>query len=149
MEGYMDDPDLESERMRDGYISVRDVGFLDDGGYLHVVDRADDMIISGGVNVYPAETEIALGRHPNVDEATVLGVPDPKWGERIVAAVVPSGEITEDELLGWAKQNAAYAAVPKEIRFMDALPRNDIGKVDKKRLAAGWSEGPSADGREP
>jgi fatty-acyl-CoA synthase len=140
MEGYMDDPDLQDERMRDGYISVKDVGYLDDDGYLHVVDRADDMIISGGVNVYPAETEIALNTHPNVDEATVLGVPDPKWGERIVAAVVPAGEISEDELIGWAKENAAYAAVPKEIRFMDALPRNDIGKVDKKKLAAGWSE---------
>ncbi len=140
MEGYMDDPDLESERMRDGYISVKDVGFLDDDGYLHVVDRADDMIISGGVNVYPAETEIALERHPHVDEATVLGVPDPRWGERIVAAVVPSGEITEDELIVWAKQNAAYAAVPKEIRFMDALPRNDIGKIDKKRLVREWEQ---------
>jgi fatty-acyl-CoA synthase len=140
MDGYMDDPDLDSERMRDGYISVKDVGYLDDDGYLHVVDRADDMIISGGVNVYPAETEIALNAHPRVDEATVLGVPDPKWGERIVAAVVPSGDITEDELIGWAKENAAYAAVPKEIRFMDALPRNDIGKVDKKRLVQEWEE---------
>ena len=98
------------------------------------------MIISGGVNVYPAETEIALNAHPRVDEATVLGVPDPKWGERIVAAVVPAGDITEDELIGWAKENAAYAAVPKEIRFMDALPRNDIGKVDKKTTRGGWSE---------
>lgn len=138
MEGYMDDPDLQGERMRDGYISVKDIGYLDDDGYLHVVDRADDMIISGGVNVYPAETEIALNAHPNVDEATVLGVPDPKWGERIVAAVVPTGDVSEDALIAWAKQNAAYAAVPKEIRFMDVLPRNDIGKVDKKRLAREW-----------
>jgi fatty-acyl-CoA synthase len=138
MEGYMDDPDLDKERMREGYISVKDVGYLDTDGYLHVVDRADDMIISGGVNVYPAETEIALQRHPNVDEASVLGVPDPKWGEKIVAAVVPAGAVTEDELIGWTKENAAYAAVPKEIRFMDALPRNDVGKVDKKKIAAGW-----------
>ena len=138
MEGYMDDPELGAERMRDGYISVRDVGYLDEDNYLHVVDRADDMIISGGVNVYPAETEIALNAHPKVDEASVLGVPDPKWGQRIVAAVVPSGEVTEDELIAWAKDNAAYAAVPKEIRFMDALPRNDIGKVDKKKLASAW-----------
>ena len=140
MEGYMDDPDLDSERMREGFISVKDIGYLDDEGYLHVVDRADDMIISGGVNVYPAETEIALNAHPNVDEATVLGVDDPKWGQRIVAAVVPSGDVSEEELIGWAKQNAAYAAVPKEIRFLDALPRNDIGKVDKKRLAREWEQ---------
>ncbi len=140
MQGYMDDPELDAERMRDGFISVRDVGYLDEDGYLHVVDRADDMIISGGVNVYPAETEVALNAHPKVDEACVLGVPDPKWGERIVAAVVPSGEVTEDELITWAKENAAYAAVPKEVRFMDALPRNDIGKVDKKGIAAAWME---------
>jgi fatty-acyl-CoA synthase len=138
MQGYMDDPELDAERMRGGYISVRDVGFVDDDGYLHVVDRADDMIISGGVNVYPAETEIALNAHPRVDEATVLGVPDPKWGQRIVAAVVPKGDVSEDELIGWAKENSAYAAVPKEIRFMDSLPRNDIGKVDKKRLTEEW-----------
>ncbi len=140
MEGYMDDPDLDAERMRDGFISVRDVGFLDADGYLHVVDRADDMIISGGVNVYPAETEIALNAHPKVDEASVLGVPDPKWGEKIVAAVVSSGDVTEEELIGWAKENAAYAAVPKEIRFMDALPRNDIGKVDKKAIVRDWEK---------
>jgi acyl-CoA synthetase (AMP-forming)/AMP-acid ligase II len=140
MEGYMDDPELDSERMRNGYISVKDVAYLDPYGYLHVVDRADDMIISGGVNVYPAETEIALNAHPNVDEASVLGVPDEKWGEKIVAAVVPSGAVTESELIGWAKENAAYAAVPKEIRFMDSLPRNDIGKVDKKKIAATWGE---------
>ena len=123
---------------------MRDVGYVDDEGYLHVVDRADDMIISGGVNVYPAETEVALNAHPKVDEAAVLGVADPKWGERIVAAVVPSGEVSEDELIDVGKENAAYAAVPKEIRFMDALPRNDIGKVDKKTIAAGWSELPKA-----
>ena len=114
---------------------------IDEDGYLHIVDRADDMIISGGVNVYPAETEIALNAHPNVDEATVLGVADPKWGERIVAAVVPAGEVTEDELIAWAKDNAAYAAVPKEVRFMDALPRNDIGKIDKKAIARGLGVG--------
>jgi fatty-acyl-CoA synthase len=138
MEGYMDDPELQAERMREGYISVRDIGFVDADGYLHIVDRADDMIISGGVNVYPAETEIALQAHPKVDEATVVGVPDPKWGERIVAAVVPSGEVSEDELISWAKENAAYAAVPKEIRFVESLPRNDIGKIDKKKIVREW-----------
>jgi fatty-acyl-CoA synthase len=138
MTGYIDDPELTDERLRDGYVSVRDVGYLDEDGYLFVVDRADDMIISGGVNVYPAETEVALNSHPKVDESVVIGVPDPKWGQRIVAAVVPSGDVTVDELIEWSKENSSYAAVPKEIRFMDALPRNDIGKVDKKQLAQGW-----------
>ncbi len=140
MSGYIDDPELTDERLRDGYVSVRDVGYLDEDGYLFVVDRADDMIISGGVNVYPAETEVALNGHPKVDESAVLGVSDPKWGQKIVAAVVRSEDVTEDELITWCKENASYAAVPKEVRFLDALPRNDIGKIDKKQLAAAWDE---------
>jgi fatty-acyl-CoA synthase len=138
MRGYLDDPQLDSERMRDGWISVRDVGYIDADGYLHVVDRADDMIISGGVNVYPAEAEIALGSHPDVDDCAVLGVSDPKWGEKIVAAVVRRGEVSEDDLLAWCKEHASYAAVPKEIRFFDALPLNDIGKIDKRKLGQEW-----------
>lgn len=138
MQGYLDDPQLNRERMRNGFVSVRDIGYLDEEGYLHLVDRADDMIISGGVNVYPAETEVALGSHPNVDECAVVGVPDPKWGERIVAAVVPRGEITPEELIDWSKQQVAYAAVPKEIKFFSSLPRNDIGKTDKRTIAKEW-----------
>jgi fatty-acyl-CoA synthase len=141
MKGYMDDPELQDERMRDGFISVRDVGYIDSDGYLHVVDRADDMIISGGVNVYPAETEVALNAHPKVDESAVLGVEDPKWGQKIVAAVVTNEDVSADELIEWCKQNAAYAAVPKEIRAVASLPRNDIGKVDKKKIASEWGGG--------
>ncbi len=145
MRGYLDDPQLDKQRMRDGWISVRDVGYLDDDGYLHIVDRADDMIISGGVNVYPAETEVALGSHPEVAECSVVGVPDPRWGQRIVAAVVPRGDVTEEALIDWCKAHAAYAAVPKEIRFFESLPRNDIGKTDKRRIISGWPEGPPSD----
>ena len=134
MKGYLDDPQLDAERMREGWISVRDVGYLDDDGYLHIVDRADDMIISGGVNVYPAETEVALNSHPSVSECAVVGVPDPQWGQRIVAAVVPSGEVSEETLIEWCKQHASYAAVPKEVRFFETLPRNDIGKTDKRKI---------------
>jgi fatty-acyl-CoA synthase len=137
MEGYLDDPELQAERMRSGFVSVRDVGYRDDEGYLYVVDRADDMIISGGVNVYPAETEVALESHPDVREAAVVGVQDPKWGEKIVAAVV--GNVADTgELIDWAKTKLAYAAVPKEIKLVDELPRNDVGKIDKKRIAREW-----------
>lgn len=138
MRGYLDDPQLDRERMREGWISVRDVGFLDEDGYLHVVDRADDMIISGGVNVYPAEAEVALASHPGVADCAVVGVPDPRWGQRIVAAVVAREPVDADELLAWCKEHASYAAVPKQVRFVDALPRNDIGKVDKRRLVEEW-----------
>ncbi|HVL82105.1 MAG TPA: AMP-binding protein [Actinomycetota bacterium] len=139
MERYLDDPDLTTERVRDGYVSVRDVGYVDDRGYLYVVDRADDMIISGGVNVYPAEAEVALSSHPNVAEASVFGVPDPDWGQKVVAAVVASAEVDTDELVAWCRQHASAAAVPKEIRLVDALPRNDIGKVNKRALTESWN----------
>jgi fatty-acyl-CoA synthase len=138
MQGYLDDPQLDRERMREGWISVRDVGFLDEDGYLHVIDRADDMIISGGVNVYPAETEVVLGSHPHVTDCAVVGVPDPKWGQRIVAAVVASGEVAADTLIDWCKEHASYAAVPKEVRFFESLPRNDIGKIDKRKIVEEW-----------
>ena len=140
MDSYLDDPELERERIRDGFVSVRDVGYLDDDGYLHVVDRADDMIISGGVNVYPAEVEVALGSHPDVSEAAVVGVNDPEWGQRIVAVVVTDADIAPDALIAWCKEHVSYAAVPKEIRVVDELPRNDIGKVDKRALAEAWDD---------
>ncbi len=139
MERYLDDPELDRERMRDGYVSVKDVGFLDREGYLHVVDRADDMIISGGVNVYPAEVEVALSAHPEVSTCAVVGVPDPRWGQRIVAQVVRRGDVSSGELVDWCKEHASYAAVPKEIRFADDLPRNDVGKVDKRAIVESWS----------
>jgi len=148
MQGYLDDPELQAERMKSGYVSVRDIGYIDDEGYLFVVDRADDMIISGGVNVYPAETEIALESNRKVKESAVVGVPDPKWGEKIVAAVVARETVTDEELIDWCKQKLAYAAVPKEIRLVDELPRNDVGKVDKKRLAKEWPSRREAKGDE-
>jgi fatty-acyl-CoA synthase len=138
MSEYVGDEALTRERMRDGFVSVRDVGFLDDDGYLHVVDRVDDMLISGGVNVYPAETEAILVEHPSVAEVAVVGVPDDKWGHRVVAAVVRRGALTETELVTWAKQRLAPAAVPKEVRFVDALPRGDTGKIAKREIAARW-----------
>lgn len=140
MRGYLDDPQLDRERMREGWISVRDVGYLDEDGYLHVVDRADDMIISGGVNVYPAEAEIALNSHPDVTDCAVVGVPDPKWGQRIVAAIVPRSQVSADALIAWCKEHSSYAAVPKEIRFVESLPRNDIGKIDKRKIVEEWVE---------
>jgi fatty-acyl-CoA synthase len=140
MEKYLDDPELTSERVRNGYVSVKDVGYIDEEGYLYVVDRADDMIISGGVNVYPAETEVALTHHPAVAEVAVVGVPDEKWGQKIVAAVVPKGDVTPDELSAFAKEHVGYAAVPKEFRMVESLPRNDVGKIDKRRVVNEWED---------
>jgi acyl-CoA synthetase (AMP-forming)/AMP-acid ligase II len=138
MSEYHGDEALTQQRVRDGFVSVRDVGFLDAAGYLHVVDRADDMLISGGVNVYPAETEAVLVEHPAIAEVAVLGMPDDKWGHRVVAAVVRRGTLTEAELVTWAKARLAPAAVPKEVRFFESLPRGDTGKIAKRQLAADW-----------
>jgi fatty-acyl-CoA synthase len=139
--GYHGDRGATERSMRDGFFSVGDLARVDRYGLYHIAGRKRDMIISGGVNVYPAETEVALNAHPKVDECAVLGVEDPKWGQKIVAAVVTNGEVSADELIEWCKQNAAYAAVPKEIRAVASLPRNDIGKVDKKKIASEWGGG--------
>ena len=100
------------------------------------------MIVTGGENVYPAEVERALTAHRGVEQAAVFGVPDPKWGQRVVAVVVPSGSGSapkEAELISWAKEKLSFAAVLKEVRFGDELPRNHTGKVDKHALAEGWT----------
>ena len=138
MEGYMDDPDLDAERMRDGYISVKDVGYLDERR-LPARRR-------------PRRRHDHLGRRervPRRDRDRAERASATSTRRRSSACPTRSGAsassppssrpatITEDELIGWAKENAAYAAVPKEIRFMDALPRNDIGKVDKKATRPG------------
>jgi fatty-acyl-CoA synthase len=138
MEEYAGDETLTRERVRDGFVSVRDVGYQDADGYLYVVDRADDMLISGGVNVYPAETEAVLIEHPSVSQVAVVGIPDDKWGHRVVAAVVPRGTPTQTELIAWAKERLPAAAVPKEIRFVDSLPSSETGKIAKRTIAAEW-----------
>ncbi|HVE93134.1 MAG TPA: AMP-binding protein [Actinomycetota bacterium] len=150
MQGYLDDDELGADRVRDGFVSVKDLGYLDADGYLFVVDRADDMIISGGVNVYPAEAEVALNGHPAVSECAVVGLPDDRWGQKVVAAVVPRGDVGAEELLDWCRERVSYAAVPKEVRFVLELPRNDIGKVATRQLAQDLAKLPGPDeGLEP
>lgn len=139
MEAYLDDPQLTAERVRDGFVSVRDVGHLDGNGYLFIADRADDMIITGGVNVYPAEVERALLSHRDVREAGVVGVPDEKWGQRVVAAVVASGVVAPESLIRFCKDRLPPAAVPKEIRLVDALPRTQTGKVLRRDISGLWT----------
>src|SRR5690606_39756889 len=100
--------------------------------------RDDDMIISGGENVFPRELEDALIEHPDVADVVVTGVADPEWGQRLVAYVVraPESDITADELIAFAKDNVARSAVPRGIMFLDELPRNPTGKVMKRQLPA-------------
>ncbi|HEY4097365.1 MAG TPA: acyl-CoA synthetase [Baekduia sp.] len=120
-----------------GLMSTGDVGHFDAGGRLFVDGRDDEMIVSGGENVFPREVEDLLSHHAGVDEAAVLGVPDEKFGQRLRAFVVTStpGAVTEDELKAYIKSNLASYKVPREIVFLDELPRNATGKVLKRELA--------------
>jgi len=118
----------------DGLLATGDVGRFDDDGRLFVEGRDDEMIVSGGENVFPAEVEDCLTRHPGVVEAAAIGVDDPDYGKRLRAFVVTSGEVGEDDLKEHVKHNLARYKVPREIVFLDELPRNATGKVLKREL---------------
>ncbi len=120
----------------DGLMSTGDVGHFDEGGRLFVDGRDDEMIISGGENLFPAEVEELLSKHPAVEEAAVIGVPDAEFGMRVAAFVVrrPGQELTEEEVCDYVRQNLARFKVPREVRFIDELPRNPSGKVLRRHL---------------
>jgi fatty-acyl-CoA synthase len=124
--------------MRDGFFSVGDLARRDARGCYFIEGRKRDMIISGGVNVYPAEVEAALDAHPGVAEVAVVGVPDREWGERVRAYVVKragaSPEPNEDELRAFCRARLSGPKVPRDIVFLDALPKNPTGKVLKREL---------------
>ena len=117
-----------------GWFRTGDLGTFDEDGYLRIVGRAKELIITGGFNVHPREVEEALGRHPAVVEAAVVGVEDPEWGERVVAYVVVAEPLAEGQLLAFAADHLAPYKRPRQIRFVDALPRNALGKVTKADL---------------
>ncbi|BBX89858.1 bile acid CoA ligase [Mycolicibacterium boenickei] len=118
----------------EGFMSSGDVGYLDDAGRLFVVGRDDEMIVSGGENVYPIEVEKVLAGHPEVAEAAVIGVDDTQYGQRLVAFVVLSGSATPDDLKAYVRENLANYKVPREITVLDELPRNSTGKIDRRQL---------------
>lgn len=133
--GYHRDEAATAASMRDGFFSVGDLAHVDERGLFHIDGRKRDMIISGGVNVYPAEVEEVLHRHPAVAEVAVVGVPDDEWGERVRACVVPRAlPFDEADFIAWSKRHLAGPKVPREIRVLDALPKNPTGKVLKREL---------------
>jgi long-chain acyl-CoA synthetase len=135
MPQYYKRPDLTREAIKDGWLYTGDLGYVDEDGFLYLVDRKKDMIISGGVNVYPKDIEEVIVQHPAVLEAAVFGIPDEKWGESPVAAVTltESGTITPEELQQWINRHvsAKFQRVQRVI-IMDELPRNIAGKVLKR-----------------
>jgi O-succinylbenzoic acid--CoA ligase len=137
--GYYGRPDATAAAIRDGWLHTGDAGYLDAEGYLYVVDRRSDLIISGGENVYPAEVEAALLAHPAVLEAGVVGAPDPQWGQVPVAHVVArpgyvAGEALAAELVAFCRGRLAAYKAPRRVSFAEALPRTASGKLRRVEL---------------
>jgi acyl-CoA synthetase (AMP-forming)/AMP-acid ligase II len=118
----------------DGWFATRDRGRLDAGGYLFIEGRADDTIIRGGENIAPAEVEDVLLAHPGIAEAAVIGVPDPEWGQRLVAVVVGEGD--PEEIRGWVRDRLRSSKTPDTIVFRSGLPKTDTGKLLRRTLLA-------------
>jgi long-chain acyl-CoA synthetase len=136
MRGYWHSPDTTAEALRDGRLHTGDIGYLDDEGYLFIVDRKKDLIIRGGFNVYPRDVEDALLEHPAVQLAGVVGRPDPRNGEEVVAFVSLHADATvsADELIAWARQHIGGYKYPRELTIVDAVPLTPVGKIDRKTL---------------
>ena len=141
MSGYWGNPAATDEVLRDGWYHTGDVVRRDDEGFVHIVDRARDMIISGGYNVYPAELEAVLARHPDVAEVAVVGVPDARWGEAVKAIVVARRDIGEAEVLEHCNRLLAGYKRPKSVDFVDALPKGSTGKILRRELRDRYWEG--------
>ena len=132
--GYWRNPEATADTLAGGWLHTGDVVEVDDEGFVTIRGRLKEMFISGGENVYPAEIESVLHDHPRVQDAAVVGVPDERWGEVGAAFVVRAGEVGEDELVAFCRQRLARFKVPKRVHFVDALPRNSMGKIQKSEL---------------
>ncbi len=136
MKGYWNNEKATKETLQNGWLHTGDLGWRDTEGYVHIVDRKKDVIISGGVNIYPREVEEVLNLHKGVRETCVIGVPDEKWGESVMAFVVPNGkeEVTVETLLSLCKENLASFKKPKEIFVVEELPKSSYGKILKREM---------------
>jgi fatty-acyl-CoA synthase len=138
MDGYRDNPELTAQTFDGGWLHSGDVAVRDPGGYLRIVDRTKDMIVSGGFNIYPREIEDIIGLHPAVSQAAVIGVPHPKWGEAVTALIVlrPGQSAAAQELIALVTERKGAFQAPKYVRFIDSIPQTAVGKPDKKALRA-------------
>ena len=142
MVGYWEKPEQTAAALAGGWYHTGDLGFMDEEAYVYLVDRAKDMIVTGGENVYSTEVEDVLYRHPAVLEAAVFGVPDARWGEAVQAVIVPRSEVSEDDLIAHCRAAIAGYKVPKRIEIREApLPKSGAGKVLKRELRAPYWEG--------
>ncbi len=138
MTGYWNAPDATAEAIRDGWFHTGDIGRFDDDGYLYVVDRIKDLVIRGGINVYPRDVEDALLEHPDIVGAGVVGKPDPRMGEEVVAFVQlsPGASLTAEDVVAFARTRLSAAKYPRDVRIVDSLPLTSVFKLDRKALRA-------------
>jgi long-chain acyl-CoA synthetase len=136
MKGYLGRPEATAETLRGGWLHSGDLGYMDEDGFYFIVDRAKDLVIRGGFNVYPREIEEVLYAHPGILEAAVIGKPDERLGEEVVAVVVlrPGAEVTAEEIIAYCRERLAAYKYPREIRFMAELPKGPSGKILKSAL---------------
>jgi long-chain acyl-CoA synthetase len=136
MKGYLGRPEATAETLRGGWLHSGDLGYMDSDGFYFIVDRAKDLVIRGGYNVYPREIEEVLWAHPGILEAAVVGKPDERLGEEVVAVVVlhPGSELSADELIAYCRERLAAYKYPREIRFVAELPKGPSGKVLKSSV---------------
>ena len=136
MNGYFRMPEQTAKVIKDGWLHTGDLAAMDEGGYVFIKDRKGDMIISGGINIYPREIEEVLFAHPAVAEASVVGKPDEEWGEIVKAYIVlkPGMMATEQEVIDYTKDKLASYKKPKEVEFVDSLPKSSTGKILKREL---------------
>jgi fatty-acyl-CoA synthase len=142
MKEYYKNPEKTAEALRDGWLYTGDLGRFDQEGFLYIIERKHHMIISGGENIYPKEVEDVLFRHPKIAEAAVFGLPDDLWGEKVCAAVVAKAgqRLESTEVIDFCKENLAGYKKPKVIYFVDALPKNPIGKALRSELKKQFAE---------
>jgi acyl-CoA synthetase (AMP-forming)/AMP-acid ligase II len=136
MAGYWQMPEESARKLKNGWLHTGDLGRLDEDGYVYMVERKDDLIISGGVNVYPREVEEVLYRHPAVSEASVIGLADEHWGEVVKAVIVPKKgvQVTQGEIIEFCSRNLAGFKKPKSVDFWEELPKSPQGKILKKEI---------------
>jgi acyl-CoA synthetase (AMP-forming)/AMP-acid ligase II len=143
MTGYWDRPDVTAETLRGGWLHTGDIGMIDPHGYLYLLDRKKDMIISGGNNIYPREIEEVLLKHPAIYEVAVIGVPDPLWGESVKAMIAlrPGMSLTEEEVNVLCRQHLASYKKPRTVEFVPELPKSAYGKILKRELREQYWQG--------
>ncbi len=141
MRGYYGQPEATQETLRDGWLHTRDLGWMDQDGYVYLAGRQSDMIIRGGENIAPQEIEVVLASHPAVEDVAVFGLPDEEWGEVLAAAVVlhPGAQATPGELIEFCHQHLASYKKPAQLHIVERLPRNAMGKLVRRDLRAQYA----------